>query len=171
MYNLSERVNLNLEYLINPISELTDYCFPLEKTSRKAYIRKPWITPDVRKSIQTQNKLFKDFLTTQTNKSSTKYKTYCNKLTHVKEMAKRMLYQNKFYDCMCNLAKIEYVNAEVKCCTIKIECKSKACKSHKGISNAINQNFEEIASLIVPKSQQAHCDVMHFMNSQIPNPI
>ena len=99
MYHMSESVNVNFEYLINTISELTDYCFPLRKTSRKAYIRKPWITAGIRKSIQTQNKLFKDYVTTQTNESSTKYKKYRNKLTHVKEMAKRMFDQTKFNDC------------------------------------------------------------------------
>ena len=52
MYNLSERVNVNFEYLVNTISELTDYCSPLEKTSRKAYVEKPRITPGVKIILQ-----------------------------------------------------------------------------------------------------------------------
>ena len=31
MCNLCESVNENLDYLINTISKLTDYCFPLKK--------------------------------------------------------------------------------------------------------------------------------------------
>ena len=62
---MSESVNVNFEYLISTISELTAYCFPLRKNSRKAYITKPCITPGIRKSTQTQNKLFKDYLTVQ----------------------------------------------------------------------------------------------------------
>ena len=53
----------------------------------------------------------------------------------------------------------------------KIEWKSKVYKSPKEISNVLNQHFVEIASLMEQKLKQAPCDVMHFMNSQIPNSI
>ena len=54
--------------------------------------------------MQTQNKLFEDYLTAQTNDSSTKYKKYRNKLTQVKEIAKKMFYQNKFNDYKTNIS-------------------------------------------------------------------
>ena len=130
-YNLYESVNVNFEYLINAISELADYCFPLKKTSRKAYIRKPWITLGIRKSIQTPNKLLKEYLATQTNESSTEYNKNRNKLTHVKEMAKAMFNQNKFNDCKTDISatwRNSNINAEVtaKHCTTKnrVEIKS-----------------------------------------------
>ena len=53
---------------------------------------KPWITRGILKSIKTKNKLFKKYFKSKQGISNDKevlYKKYLNKLTHVKNLAKR----------------------------------------------------------------------------------
>ena len=93
-------------------------------------------------------------------------------------MAKRMLfYQNKFNDCKADIsATWRNLNrlmqkSQPNIVPQKIEWKSKIYGSPKEISNASNQHFVEIVSLLVQNFKQAPRNVMHFMNSLIPNSI
>ena len=67
---------------------------PLRRKSRKEkkLNSKPWITKAILISSKTKNKLYIANLKESANDVQL-YKTYCNKLTHVKEQAKRKYYQ------------------------------------------------------------------------------
>ena len=58
---------------------------------------KPWITRGILKSIKTKNKLFKKYFKSKQGISNDKkvlYTKYLNKLTHVKNLAKRNYYES-----------------------------------------------------------------------------
>ena len=63
-----------------------------EKTPSK----KPWITTGLLKSKETKNKLFRKLFKSNNPKEKTFYKKYLNKLTNVKDAAKRNYYENLF---------------------------------------------------------------------------
>ena len=66
---------------------------PLRRISRKKKKNsKPWITKGILISSKTKNKLYIANLKRSANNVQS-YKTYRNKLTHVKEQAKRKYYQ------------------------------------------------------------------------------
>ena len=50
--------------------------------------KKPWITKTILKSIRMQNKLFEEYLRSERDIDYLEYKSYRNKLTHIKEIAK-----------------------------------------------------------------------------------
>ena len=57
---------------------------------------KPWITRSILTSIKTKSKFFKKYYKSNSSDSSKKqqYKKYLNKLTHIKNIAKRSYYEN-----------------------------------------------------------------------------
>ena len=57
---------------------------------------KPWITRGILTSIKTKNRLFKKYYKSNSSDFSKKqqYKKYLNKLTHIKNIAKRSYYEN-----------------------------------------------------------------------------
>lgn len=70
---------------------------PLRSLTRKEIKlkKKPWITPALLKSFKTKNKLYSLMLRNPLDETiSNKYKIYKNKLTHVKELAKKKHYNN-----------------------------------------------------------------------------
>ena len=69
---------------------------PLRPQTRKekALNKKPWITTVLLKSVKTKNKLFRKLFKSNNPKEKTFYKKYRNKLTHVKDAAKRNYCEN-----------------------------------------------------------------------------
>jgi hypothetical protein len=64
------------------VIELYDKCIPVKKRSSKYKKdpRSPWITKGILKSINTKNKLYKQYLRCPNNNSCQKFKTFSNKL-------------------------------------------------------------------------------------------
>ena len=75
---------------------MVDIHAPLRSQTRKEKTlnKKPWITTGLLKSIKTKNRLFRKLFKSNNPKEKTFYKKYLNKLTHVKEAAKRNYYEN-----------------------------------------------------------------------------
>ena len=57
--------------------------------------RKPWLTKSLLRSINKENKLYKQYLRHRSNEKLLKYKTYKNKLTDLLRVAKRLYFQNQ----------------------------------------------------------------------------
>ena len=57
---------------------------------------KPWITPAIIKSIRVKNKLYKQFLKTNSNYYHSKYKFYRNRLNYLTKLSKRKYYSDYF---------------------------------------------------------------------------
>ena len=78
---------------------------------------KPWITRGIFISIKNQNKLFKKYFKNEnfdTDKSKTEhYKKYLSKLTHVKNLAKRLYYENLIKCNNNNLFQIRSIIKEI----------------------------------------------------------
>ena len=86
--------------LVNIFNSIFNRHAPLRPVSREdnRLSDKPWITRGILASIKTKNKLFKKYFENKnidTDKSKKEhYKKYLNKLTHVKNLAKRIYYEN-----------------------------------------------------------------------------
>ena len=79
----------------NVITEITNKYVPLRKLSRKEVKSKikPWPTKGLLKSISAKNKQFEQCFKKQKSHLFLKYKTYLNKLTKLKEIAKKIYHQ------------------------------------------------------------------------------
>ena len=77
------------------MNELTNACFPKRMLSRRQFktSKNPWITPGILTSIKHKNRLYAKFLKNKSPTAHTDYKKYRNKLTHLKEAAKKIYYQ------------------------------------------------------------------------------
>ena len=97
--NTPERRNTkNIDKILTLMSSLTNFYFPLKRLSRKQFkiSKKPWITPAILTSIKHKNKLYDKFLKNRSSDLLNNYKKYRNKLTHIKELAKRYYFENLF---------------------------------------------------------------------------
>ena len=94
-------------FLLNTITDTANTYAPLKALSRKEMKpkAKPWITKGLLKSITTKNKLFQQCYKHQDTHLVSTYKTYRNKLTKLKELAKRMYYQNELHLHKENISK------------------------------------------------------------------
>ena len=92
-------VNQDVANLTTMFNSVLDKHAPKRLMSRKEkrLSDKPWITRGILKSIKTKNKLFKKYFKSKQGISNDKkvlYKKYLNKLTHVKNLAKRNYYES-----------------------------------------------------------------------------
>ena len=78
--------------------ELYNECIPLKKckSKRKTDPKYPWITKGLLKSINHQNKLYKDYIRCPNDTKRQKFKTYRSKLHGIIRKAKRSYYFKKF---------------------------------------------------------------------------
>ena len=67
-----------------------------------AIIIKPWLSKGIIKSIQIRNNLYKTTLNNNSPESLDEYRWYRNKLTHVKEQAKKLYYSNQINEAQHN---------------------------------------------------------------------
>ncbi len=83
----------NLENKIHKFTStfnsITDNCFSILKRSKKKTRKQPWLTKAVHNSINTKNNLYKKFKCNPNTTTETTYKTFKNKLEHIKRIAKR----------------------------------------------------------------------------------
>ena len=108
--------NVVIPKILNVITEITNKYGPLRKLSLKEVKSKtkPRLTKGLFKSISTKNKLFEQFFKKQKSHSFLKYKTYLNKLTKLKEIAKK-IYQKKLQSHKDNVSKQWKIINEIIC--------------------------------------------------------
>ena len=85
--------DLVLKDVITALNIVIDSHMPLVTLSRKRsrlYI-KPWITKGIQVSILHRDKLYKKYLQNKNEQNFTIYKTYRNKLTHLKDLSRQKL--------------------------------------------------------------------------------
>ena len=77
---------------------------PLRKSTRKekSLAAKPWITRGILTSIKIKNKMYKELLTNNTTQQKTIFKIYRNKLTHIKEQAKKLYFNQQIKESQHN---------------------------------------------------------------------
>ena len=88
------------------ISEKDNKCFPIRKINKRYFNNKPWLTPALKESIKTKNKLYINrHKRIDHNEKCEKYKAYRNKLNHLLRSAERKHYQDLLNEHRCNIKK------------------------------------------------------------------
>jgi len=90
-------VNNDAQQLLKIFKLVLDKHAPLRPMTRKEkrLNKKPWITKGIFKSIKTKNRLFRSYFKSNDPEKKYFYKKYLNKLTHLKNLSKRLYYENK----------------------------------------------------------------------------
>ena len=103
----TDNANDSMNSFISTFQMTLDKHAPLTEMSRteKKLSNKPWITKGIYKSIKTKNKLFKMWINTKKNSVKSQYKTYCNKLNHLKRSLKHDYFQKQFEENKYNSRK------------------------------------------------------------------
>ena len=103
---LSKNSNLHddMENCINKFTMVLNKHAPLRKSTRKKkrLAAKPWITKGILTSIKIKNKIYKELLTNNTTQQKTIFKIYRNKLTHIKEQAKKLYFNQQIKESQHN---------------------------------------------------------------------
>ena len=88
-------------------NDTLDTYAPYRYASRKEQrsFNKPWLTKGILTSIAKKNTLYRKQLTTNNPNIIRKYKTYRNKLTHLKEISKQNFYKQAFQKCHHDIKK------------------------------------------------------------------
>jgi len=79
------------------------YCYASSK--EQCSFNKPWLTKGILTSIAKNNALYRKQLTTNNPNIIRQYKTYRNKLTHLKEISKQNYYKQVFQKCYHDIKK------------------------------------------------------------------
>jgi len=98
--------NLNL-FLMKIFKDALDTHAPYRYASRKeqSSFKKTWLTKGILTSIAKKNTLYRKQLATNNPNIIRKYKTYRNRLTHLKETSKQNYYKQAFQKCHRDIKK------------------------------------------------------------------
>ena len=101
--------------LTSSFENVLDKYAPLQKLSRKEkrLTEKPWISKGILKSIKTKNKLFRSHCHSIDPNKKLIYKKHLNKLTHIKNLAKRLHYEKLFLENQGNSQKTRFIVGEL----------------------------------------------------------
>ena len=116
--------------------------FPLKKFKLGYKTKLPWLTPGMKASIITKNKLYAIYRKTWSTDAHNKYKTSRNSLNHILRLSKRKYYQNALLENHNNLKQLwqlirEIINKK------KIETKKPA---HFTINGNLTEDSTQIAN-------------------------
>jgi len=91
-------VNIFRDEFVKICNDAFDMQAPYRYASRKEQhsFNKPWLTKSILTSIAKKNALYKKQFTTNNPNIVRQYKTYRNKLTHLKEISKQNYYKHAF---------------------------------------------------------------------------
>ena len=97
----ADDVNTLSDEFVKNFNDTLDTHAQYRYASRKEQrsFNKPWLTKGILTSIAKKNTLYRKQLTTNNPNIITKYKTYINKLTHIKEISKQTCYKQAFQKC------------------------------------------------------------------------
>ena len=138
---------------------------PLRKQTRKEkkLKMKPWLTKGISKSIKCKNQLLVKCLKEQNSKQWEYYKKFRNKITHVKEAAKKSYFQDKIAKNKHNTSKLwQTINNILHRKSRKsnqvpkeIHVKDEIIQNPKNVSNAFNECFVNVGSCLSNKISTA----------------
>ena len=148
IYNYTEK-------FINIFPKSLNIHAPLRKQSRKEtkLKNKPWLSKVILKSIQQKKLLYKRALKLNDSNTWAQYKVYRNKLTHIKEYAKRLYIKNLVNDNKRDTSSLwKIINKIIYLKNVKktnipnkmYASKSESAQGPQAISNLFNKCFTEI---------------------------
>ena len=91
-------VNEKFDFIVRSMKSLADTHMPVRKYTRREYKLKlkPWITQGIISSIKRRDYLFRVYKRSKLITDFETYKQFRNRLTHVKDLAKRKYYEEQF---------------------------------------------------------------------------
>jgi len=103
----ADDVNTLSDEFVKMFNDTLDTHAPYRYASKKEQcsFNKPWLTKGILTSIAKKNTLYRKQLTTNNPNIIRKYKTYRNKLTHLKEISKQNYYKQAFQKCHHDIKK------------------------------------------------------------------
>jgi hypothetical protein len=141
-------------HFINVLTLAYEESFPLIRMSRKRYKDKKWVTPAVRKSCETKNRLYKIWITTKKSDDKEKYKNYVKIYNKIIKSAENSYYSLAFNSKINSAKKIwKQINGlhsfNPKRSTInsniaKLLVDSKVVSESVCMANALNKYFSNI---------------------------
>ena len=169
----------------NITNSIIDNHIPLKKLSkREAKFRsKPWITHGIRKSIKTKNKLFKQYITKNSQSIHSQYKVYRNKLKHVLNVSKKLYYKQYFCNNVNNIKAMwrgikQIINTKGRKMSFPstLEVNGNCLVDTKSIANAFNEYFTSVGPMLANSIQPGNRSFKDFMppspcNSFYLNPV
>ena len=140
---------------------------PCRYASRKEQgsFNNPWLTRGILISIAKKNALYRKQLTTNNPNIIRKYKTYRNKLTHLKEISKQNYYKQAFQKCHRDIKKTWQLVTEI------IAIKSKFQQNNKLFEDSqcqkqcedLNNFFSEVGKSLSTKIKPSPTTYRHFI--------
>jgi len=103
----ADDINTLSDEFVKNFNETLDTHAPYRYPSRKEQrsFNKPWLTKGILTSIAKKNTLYRKQLTIYNPNIIRKYKTYRNKLTHLKEISKQNYHKQAFQKCHHDIKK------------------------------------------------------------------
>ena len=122
---------------------------------------KPWITKGILKSAKTQKKMYKKCIRRSDPTLSSEYKKYRNSLTRIKQLSKKLYFQNCVMQSQNNTKHlwqtinniINYKNPKKSLITQLEDKNGNTITDPETISNVINNNFVSIVDNLMGKNQ------------------
>lgn len=166
----------------NTFQEVYDKNIPVKIIKHsKRFLKKPWITEALIKSIDEKNRLYKVIRVCGNNTDEDKYKKYKNKLTSLLKIAERKYYRERLDKNKNNLSKLWNVLNEV--INRKKQDKRNVTFKHnnatytdsRSIADQFNNFFlnapKEICRKFPPPTNNPSCHVVHNKRSIFLNPV
>ena len=102
-----DNVNDDYDIFLKTFTETYNDCIPTKKCvfNNRKEPKSPWITNGLLKSINTKNKLYKEFINNPTQQRTQKFKTYRNKLHNLIRKSKRDYMYKRFEQIKGNMKK------------------------------------------------------------------
>ena len=104
LYN-NQDTNSAFEVFHNKVTEIYNVAFPKVKIKSMYYVRKPWLTYGLKKSIKIKNKLYAIMSRKKTVYNETIYKNYRNRLHKLLKNAERNYYNDQILTNRNNIRK------------------------------------------------------------------
>ena len=178
---------LNAEHLARSITDcyqtIVDKHMPLKKLTKKQNSRydKPWITSGFKTSIRKKKELQTIYNKTKCPADEIRYKSYLNKLTHLKDKAKKKYYRDKSALYGQDKAKAWQLINEISNRKRKKGSNIKSIKNKDGdvlsdsrsIANCFNKHFGTIGETMAKKfstiDQSRLKDPLSYISKEIKN--
>ena len=172
--NTYSTVNGMCKYLMYNIDRYFNECFPLVPISRQRAKDKPWITPSLRKSIQTKNQLYKDTINNPSPKAEEKYKKY-KKVSEDLVNEAQLIYYEDIFKNKKNSVKLLWdefgpiLGSKKKKGNNRIShlvIKHKKLTQDIDIANAMNKHFCELGPKLAEEVKDKGKTFSYYLNNQ-----
>ena len=172
--------NSSCQSFYNKITILLNEMAPYKKLTKKeiSLKQKPWISPGILRSMQTRDKLYRDFLTQtdQELKDSTykNYKKHRNMIISLTRKSKKKYYSDYFTEYNTNIKKtwegirqLININKKKSISIRYINHENLSTSDNKEMANAFNSFYANIGNSIENKIPNSQTNFTHYLNQPV----